>query len=131
MDHNRWGITFLGDFLVVITLPINQSKSIPHPYRHDSKLCGRDSLSPGYSKYGQGVIGMLISEITLVTNQADKEAMQNILQQIPGVRDSRLRNQQTDVIFDPQKTQYDCILEKIMQAGYQVIWFYVTEDDEN
>ena len=74
---------------------------------------------------------MLISEITLVTNQADKEAMQNILQQIPGVRDSRLRNQQTDVIFDPQTTQYDCILEKIMQAGYQVIWFYVTEDDEN
>jgi len=23
------------------------------------------------------------------------------------------------------------ILEKIMQAGYRVIWFYVTEDDEN
>lgn len=74
---------------------------------------------------------MVISEITLVTNQADKEAMQNILQQIPGVRDCRLRNQQTDVIFDRQKTQYDRILEEIMQVGYRVIWFYVTEDDES
>ena len=40
------------------------------------------------------------------------------------------RLQQTDVIFDPQKTQYDRILEEITQAGYWVIWFYVTEDVE-
>lgn len=73
---------------------------------------------------------MVISEITLVTNQANKEGMQNILQQMAGVMDCCLRNQQTDVIFDPQKTQYDRILEEIMQAGYRVIWFYVTEDDE-
>lgn len=74
---------------------------------------------------------MIISEITLLTNQPDKEKIQSILQQIPGVIDCRLRNQQTDAIFDPQKTQYDLILEEIMQAGYSVIWFCVTEDDEN
>jgi len=74
---------------------------------------------------------MVIAEITLVTNQADKEGMQNILQQMAGVIDCSLRDQRTDVIFDPQKTQYDCILEEIMQAGYRVIWFCVTEDDES
>lgn len=72
---------------------------------------------------------MAISEITLVTNQADKEGIQNILQMMAGVMDCRLRNQQTDVIFESQKTQYDRILEEIMQAGYPVIWFYVTEDE--
>ncbi|KUO72326.1 MAG: hypothetical protein APF81_21730 [Desulfosporosinus sp. BRH_c37] len=66
---------------------------------------------------------MVISEITLVTNQANKEGMKNILQKMAGDMDSRLRDQQTDVIFDPQKTQYDCILEEIMLAGYRVIWF--------
>ena len=70
---------------------------------------------------------MVISEIILVINHSDKEGMQNILQQMVGVIDCRLRNQQTDVIFDSQKTQYDRILEEIMQAGYRVIWFYVAE----
>ena len=74
---------------------------------------------------------MAISEITLVTNQADKEGIQNILQMMAGVMDCRLRNQQTDVIFESQKTQYDRILEEIMQTGYPVIWFYVTEEDES
>jgi len=30
-------------------------------------------------------------------------------------------------IHDPQKTQYDRILEEVTEAGYRVIWFYVTE----
>ena len=73
---------------------------------------------------------MVISAITLVSNQADKEGQQNILQKIEGVIDYRVHNQQTDVAFDPQKTQYDRILEEVAQAGYRVIWFYVTEDVE-
>lgn len=74
---------------------------------------------------------MVTSEIILVTNQANKEGMQNILQQMTGVMKYRLHNQEVAVIFDSQKTQYDRILEEIIQAGYRVIWFFVTEDDES
>lgn len=73
---------------------------------------------------------MVISTITLGSNQADNEGLQNILQKIEGVIDYSLHNQQTDVIFNPHKTQYDRILEEITQAGFRVIWFYVTEDVE-
>ena len=74
---------------------------------------------------------MVTSEIILVTNQANKEGMQIILQQMTGVMEFSLHNQEVAVIFDSQKTQYDHILEEIMQAGYRVICFCVTEDDEN
>jgi allophanate hydrolase subunit 1 len=56
--------------------------------------------------------------------------MQNILQQMTGVIEFNLNNQEVAVIFDPQKIHYDHILEEILQAGYRVICFYVTEDDE-
>ena len=74
---------------------------------------------------------MVTSEIILVTNQANKEGMQIILQQMTGVMEFSLHNQEVAVIFDSQKTQYDHILAEIMQAGYRVICFCVTEDDEN
>ena len=73
---------------------------------------------------------MVTSEIFLITNQVDKVGIQNVLHQMPGIVEYHLHNQGVGVIFDSQKTQYDCIIEGIMQAGYQVAWFYVTEDDE-
>lgn len=48
-----------------------------------------------------------------------------------GVMAHRLYNQGVSVIFDPQKTHYDSILEILMLAGYRFIWFCVTEDNEN
>ena len=74
---------------------------------------------------------MVISEITLVTNQANEEGMQSILQQMAGVLNCHLSNQRTDVMFDPLKIHYDRILEETIQAGYRVIWFYVIENEKS
>lgn len=73
---------------------------------------------------------MVTSEIIMVTNKSNEEGMQNILQQMTGVMEYRLHNQEVAVIFDPRKAQYDRILEIIMQAGYRVTWFYVIENNE-
>ena len=45
---------------------------------------------------------MVTSEIILITNQANKEGLQNILQQMAGVMAHRLYNQSVSVIFDSQ-----------------------------
>jgi len=74
---------------------------------------------------------MIASEITLVTNHVDKAGIQNIVQSMTGVMAPYLNNEGVSVIFDSRKTHYDRILENITLAGYRIIGFYVTEDDEN
>ncbi|KGK91812.1 hypothetical protein DP73_01250 [Desulfosporosinus sp. HMP52] len=72
---------------------------------------------------------MATAEITLVLEESDNIALQQVLGELEGILFYKLKHREAFVRYDSQKISYDQILESVLQASYRISRFYVTEMD--